>query len=156
MQPNLLPADAGEAVWFTGTRMTIKAGAESTGGAFGLVEGVARPGFSPPLHIHHREDESFWLLEGRLTVRCGEKTFTALPGSFALLPRGVPHTFRVDGDTPARLLSLSVPGGFERFFAAAGEPAEHDGLPAQAPPDVARLKEVGERFGLEFVGPPLS
>jgi mannose-6-phosphate isomerase-like protein (cupin superfamily) len=156
MHPNLLPADAGEAVWFTGTRMTIKAGADSTGGAFGLVEGVARPGFSPPLHIHHREDEAFWLLEGRLTVRCGDHTYSALPGSFAFLPRGVPHTFRVDGDTPARLLSLSAPGGFERFFAEVGSPAQDDGLPPQAPPDVARLKRIGERFGLEIVGPPLS
>src|ERR671929_168065 len=79
------------------------------------------------LHIHHREDEAFWLLEGRLTVRCGDSTFTAEPGSFTLLPRGVPHTFLVEGDTPARLLSICTPGGFERYFAAAGRPAEHDG-----------------------------
>jgi hypothetical protein len=108
------------------------------------------------LHVHHREDEAFWLLEGELTVRCGARTFTAEPGSFTFLPRGVPHSFVVEGDRPARLLSICAPGGFERYFAAAGRPAEHDGLPPQAPPDVALLRRVGEDFGLEIVGPPLA
>ena len=149
-------AGSGEAVWFTDNRMTVKATAEGTGGAFGLVEGVGRPGSSPALHVHSREDEGFWLLEGELTVRCGDRTFTALPGSFTFLPRGVPHTFVVEGDTPARLLSVCVPGGFEQFFVAAGRAAEDDGLPPQGPPDVERLRRVGEEFGVSFVGPPLA
>jgi mannose-6-phosphate isomerase-like protein (cupin superfamily) len=149
-------AGGGEAVWFTDNRMTVKARAESTGGAFGLVEALGRPRSSPPLHVHSREDEGFWLLEGELTVRCGDRTFTALPGSFTFLPRGVPHTFVVEGDTPARLLSVCVPGGFEEFFVAAGQPAEHEGLPPQGPPDVERLQRVGSDFGLAFVGPPLQ
>ncbi|HEY1365626.1 MAG TPA: quercetin 2,3-dioxygenase [Gaiellaceae bacterium] len=147
---------AGEAVWFTDNRMTVKATAEETGGSFGLVEGLGRPGSSPALHVHSREDEGFWLLEGQLTVRCGERTFTARPGSFTFLPRGVPHTFVVEGDTPARLLSVCVPGGFEQFFVAAGRPAESDGLPPQGPPDVERLRQVGEEYGVSFVGPPLA
>jgi len=151
-----VPAGAGEAVWFTVNRMTIKATAESTGGAFGLVEAVGPAGSSPPLHVHHREDESFWLLEGRLTVRCGDRTFTAEPGSFTFLPRGVPHTFVVEGDTPARLLSLCMPGGFEQYFAVAGRPAEDDGLPPEEPLDIGMLRRVGEDFGLEIVGPPLA
>src|SRR4051812_48008328 len=149
-------AGAGQAVWFTQNRMTIKATAAMTGGAFGLVEAVGPAGSSPPLHIHHREDEAFWVLEGSLTVRCGDRTFSAGPGSFTFLPRGVPHTFLVEGDVPARLLSICVPGGFEEYFVAAGRPAEDDGLPPNAPPDVAMLREVGEGFGLEIVGPPLA
>jgi mannose-6-phosphate isomerase-like protein (cupin superfamily) len=149
-------AGEGEAVWFTQNRMTLKATAESTGGAFGLVEAVGPAGSSPPLHVHHREDESFWLLEGSLTVRCGDRTFSAGPGSFVFLPRGVPHTFVVEGDAPARLLSLCTPGGFEQYFVAAGRPAENDGLPPQGPPDVGLLRRVGEEFGLEIVGPPLA
>jgi mannose-6-phosphate isomerase-like protein (cupin superfamily) len=149
-------ASEGETVWFTENRMTLKATAETTGGAFGLVEAVGPAGSSPPLHVHHREDEAFWLLEGTLTVRCGDRTFTAEPGSFTFLPRGVPHTFVVEGDKPARLLSICVPGGFERFFVAAGRPPRHDGLPHRAPPDVALLRRVGSDFGLEFVGPPLA
>jgi mannose-6-phosphate isomerase-like protein (cupin superfamily) len=146
----------GEAVWFTQNRMTLKATAESTGGAFGLVEAVAPAGSSPPLHVHHREDESFWVLEGSFSVRCGDRTFSAGPGSFIFLPRGVPHTFVVEGNAPARLLSLCTPGGFEQYFVAAGRPAENDGLPPQGPPDVGLLRRVGEAFGVEIVGPPLA
>jgi hypothetical protein len=67
----------------------------------------------------------------------------------------VPHTFLVEGDQPARLLSLSLPGGFEEYFAVAGRPAEGDGLPPNEPPDVAMLARVGAEFGLAIVGPPL-
>lgn len=154
--PLFVPAADGEAWWFTQNRMTIKATAESTGGAFGLVDAIGPAGSSPPLHIHHREDETFWLLEGALTVRCGERTFAAHPGSLTFLPRGVPHTFVVEGQTPARLLSMCTPGGFERYFAAAGRPAENDGLPPFGPPDIGLLKRVGAEFGLEIVGPPMT
>ena len=155
-RPFSVPAGAGDAVWFTQNRMRVVATAEATSGAFGLVEAEGPAGSSPPLHVHHREDEAFWLLEGELTIRCGDRTFTAEPGSFTFLPRGVPHTFVVEGDRPARLLSICVPGGFERYFAAAGGPAGDDGLPPQAPLDVAMLRHVGEEFGLEIVGPPLA
>ena len=102
--------------------MRIVATAESTGGAFGLTEAIGPAGSSPPLHIHHREDEAFWPLEGELHRPLRRATFTARPGSFTFLPRGVPHTFVVEGDRPARLLSICVPGGFEGYFAAAGQP----------------------------------
>lgn len=145
----------GQAVWFLNSRMTVKASAETTGGAFGLVESCIPPGFSPPLHIHHREDESFWVLEGELTMRCADKTFRARAGSFVFLPRGVPHTFVVEGDTPARMLTLVTPGGGERFFVDAGRPAEHDGMPSPVPPDIQLLKRVGEQYGDEIIGPPM-
>ena len=145
----------GEAYWFTNNRMTILARAEQTGGAFGAVEGIGPAGSSPPLHVHSREDELFVLLEGSLLVRCGDETFRAEPGSVTFLPRGVPHTFLVEGDEPARLISICLPGGFEEFFSAAGRPAADDGLPPNEPPDVARLQQVGADFGLQFVGPPL-
>src|SRR6185503_9984985 len=93
----------GRAVWFLENRMTIKATARSTGGAYGLVESLIAPGFSPPLHVHHREDEAFWILEGDVSMRCGDRTFRAGPGAFVFLPRDVPHTFVVEGDVPARM-----------------------------------------------------
>lgn len=155
-RPSSVPASEGKAVWYTDNRMTIKATAQSTGGAFGLVEAVGPPGSSPPLHVHHGQDESFWVLEGTLTFRCGDRTFTAGPGSFTFLPRGVPHTFVVEGDAPARLLSLTTPGGFEQYFISAGRPAEHEGLPPRRPPDIETLRRVGKEFGLEIVGPPLQ
>jgi mannose-6-phosphate isomerase-like protein (cupin superfamily) len=151
-----IPRDQGEAVWFTNNRMTIKATAEHTGGAYGLVEGWAPPGSGPALHVHSREDETFWILEGRLTFRCGEDLISAGPGSLTFLPRGVPHTFVVEGDEPVHLLSVCTPGGLEGFFAAAGRPAEHDGLPPNEPPDIPALARVAADFGISFVGPPLQ
>jgi mannose-6-phosphate isomerase-like protein (cupin superfamily) len=149
-------AGDGEAVWFLRNHMTIKATAETTGGGFGLVESWVAPGSSPPLHVHHREDESFWLLEGEVTFRCGDRTFTAGPGSFTFLPRDVPHTFVVEGDAQAHLLTLLTPGGAERFFAEGGRPAEHDGLPPAGPPDIEKLNRIVDEYGLEFVGPTLA
>jgi mannose-6-phosphate isomerase-like protein (cupin superfamily) len=146
----------GRAIWFLNNRMTVKATAESTGGAFGLLETLVAPGFSPPLHVHHREDEAFWILEGQVTMRCGERTFQAGPGAFVFLPRDVPHTFVVEGDAPARMLTLLTPGGGEGFFLAAGRTPEQDGLPPAGPPDIAALKRAGEQFGAEIVGPPMA
>lgn len=146
----------GQTVWFLRNHMTIKATAASTGGAFGLVESLIAPGFSPPLHVHHREDESFWVLEGEVSMRCGDRTFRASAGSFVFLPRDVPHTFVVEGDRPVRMLTLLTPGGGEGVFIDAGRPAEHDGLPPASPPDIEALKRVSERYGAEIVGPPMT
>ena len=85
----LLAADEGQALWFLRNRMTVKATVQSTGGAYGLLESLIAPGFSPPLHVHHREDEAFYVIEGTLTMRCGDRTFRAEPGSFVFLPRDV-------------------------------------------------------------------
>ena len=77
----------GQPIWFLRNRMTLKATAETTGGAFGLLETVIAPRFSPPLHVHHGEDESFYVIEGVLTMKCGERTFRAGAGAFVFLPR---------------------------------------------------------------------
>jgi len=146
----------GHTIWFLRNRMTIKATGETTGGGFGLVESLIAPGFSPPLHVHHREDEAFYVLEGEVTMRCGDRTFSAQAGSFVFLPRDVPHTFVVEGDTPVRMLTLLTPGGGEGVFVAGGRPAEHDGLPPAAPPDIEKLRRASEQFGAEIVGPPMQ
>lgn len=155
-RPYVLAAEEGPAHWFVNNRAIIKASASQTGGAFGLVEMQLGPGHSPPLHIHRAEDESLWLLEGRLTVQCGDQTFTAEPGAFIYTPRGVPHTFKIEGTTLPRLLVLFTPGGGEEFFIDAGRPAEGKGLPAPAPPDVERLQASATKYHQENVGPPLS
>jgi mannose-6-phosphate isomerase-like protein (cupin superfamily) len=145
----------GRRIWFTNNLMTLKATSETTGGAYSLVEAVAPAGSGPPLHVHSREDETFFVLEGTLTVWCGDETFTAGPGAHVFLPRGIPHTFAVEGGRPARILGMVTPGGFEGYFVAIGRPAESDGLPPAGPVDVGRLMSVGEEFGVEIVGPPM-
>jgi mannose-6-phosphate isomerase-like protein (cupin superfamily) len=155
-EASFLEPGEGQAIWFLRNRMTIKATARSTGGAYGLVESLIAPGFSPPLHVHHREDEAFWVLEGEVSMRCGERTFRAGPGAFVFLPRDVPHTFVVEGNVPVRMLTLLTPGGGEGVFIEGGRPAEGDGLPPATPPDIEALRRVSERYGAEIVGPPMA
>lgn len=146
----------GESVWFGPNRMTLKATAETTGGAYGLVESWIPAGSSPPLHVHHREDEAFWVIEGDVRFRCGDEDILAGPGSFVFLPRDVPHTFVVEGDRTAHLLTLMSPGGGERFFVDGGRTPEGPGLPPPGPPDVEALKRVSALYGSEILGPPLA
>ncbi|HTT96108.1 MAG TPA: quercetin 2,3-dioxygenase [Solirubrobacterales bacterium] len=148
-------AGEGERIWFANNLTIIKARAADTDGEFGLIETVAPPGFSPPRHVHAHEDETFWVLEGELTVVCGEETITAGPGAMVFLPRGVPHGYRVDGELPARFTTLITPGGMEEFFARVGRPAEGPGLPPAGPVDVEAMARWSAEFGMKLVGPPL-
>ncbi|MBJ7596870.1 cupin domain-containing protein [Candidatus Nephthysia bennettiae] len=144
-----------ETVWFLATRMSVLASAKTTGGALGVIDCLLPPGFSPPLHVHSREDEPMYVVEGQVRFRAGEDEFLAGPGSFIFLPKGVPHTFVVEGDQPARVLELAMPGGLEQFHIEAGKPAEGPGLPPPAAPDVERLEEATRRYGIQQIGPPM-
>ena len=94
------------------------------------------PGHEAPSHIHHREDEAFYILEGDFEVECDGQTCHAGPGTFALLPRGLPHRFQNLSGKPGKVLCVPSPGGVEEFF-------EHMSLLVQSgPPDPARMKEL--------------
>lgn len=147
--------DDGEAVWFLASRMTVKATSETTDGLYGLIEAELPPGFSPPTHIHHREDEAFYVLDGELTYRCGDEYFSAGAGAYVFLPRHVPHSFVVEGDSPARILNITSPGGGEQFFVDAGRPAEGPGLPSPDSPDLDKVRRVTADYGSEIIGPPM-
>ncbi|MBC8077693.1 MAG: quercetin 2,3-dioxygenase, partial [Chloroflexales bacterium] len=137
-----------------GTLVTVKATQAQTGGAFGLIEQLLPPGFAPPLHVHHGEDEAFYVLEGEITFTCGEEHFVAQAGSFVFLPRDIPHTFLVSEERPARLLQLTAPAGFEQFHVDMGEPATNRTLPPPTAPDMARLLALAPSYQFEVVGPP--
>lgn len=150
-----LGATDGPHTWFLDTRMTVKAGGEQTGGAFTLIEWSAPTGFGPPLHVHDREDEAFYLLEGQLVVDCGDRRWTVGEGDFTFLPRGIPHSFLVTKGV-VRGLQLTTPSGFESFLADLGRPADSTELPTPSEPDIPRLIEVAQRYGCRVVGPPTS
>lgn len=142
--PYVVDPGAGERTEFLGHTFTFKAGASDTGGAFSVIEIVQRRGGEPPLHVHHREDEAFYLLEGAMTFHVGDQRLAATAGSFVFLPRDVPHTFTVEGDGEARVLQLSSPPGLEDFFRQWGE----------RPLDVEAMAQALAAYGVEFVGPP--
>lgn len=144
-----------DAFWWQGSLMTIKARAEDTGGALGLVEASFYEGFGPPLHVHSREDEAFYVLEGRIRFRQGDDDFTAGPGAWVWSPRGVPHAFRVESER-ARALVVMTPGGFERMFEEGGVPARESAPPPQEGYDPEAAMAVARRFGFEVVGPQLT
>jgi len=152
-------ADDGAAYWFLGTLMIIKATGEDTGGAFTLFEQLAPPGFGPPLHVHHREDEPFFVLEGRARFRCGDREFVMESGGYVFLPKGVPHAFRIEGSTPARLLQMTLPPGFERLVEEISVIAPSRTLPPPAPISadiIGRLAALGSKYHFSIVGPPLD
>jgi len=152
--PYLVAHDEGEAIWFLGTLMTVKATSATTGGAFGLIEQELPSGFATPRHIHHREDEPFFVLEGEVTFQCGERMLVAGPGAFVFLPRGIAHGFQVTSDTPARLLQFNFPAGIEQFFVEAGQPASTRSLPPAEPPDLDKVMTLAEKYDFEIVAPP--
>jgi quercetin dioxygenase-like cupin family protein len=151
-----LGPDEGEALWFNGGLMEVKASRDLTDGAFGAVQLLAPKGFAAPLHIHRQEDEFFVVLAGEVRVQHGETVIEAVTGSLVYGPRGVPHSFHVDSDE-ARLLLFFGPGGVEGFFREAGKPARSRSLPPVGEEflDKQGLMEIGARYGQEFVGPPL-
>ena len=148
----------GEALWWFGVLATINATAEQTGGRYSLVEILAPDGYEGVLHVHHFEDEGFYILEGEMTFYVGEQTIKAQPGSFLFGPKDVPHAFTVDSG-PARLLFVFSPAGLEAGIREMGEPARSLSIPPQpeAPPDDAemeRLAAIAARYGAEILGPP--
>ena len=146
----------GEALWFNGGFMAVKASHELTDGAFGAVELLAPKGFAAPLHIHRQEDEFFVVLSGEVRVQHGEKVIEAVTGSVVYGPRGVPHSFHIDSDE-ARMLLFFGPGGEEGFFRDGGKLARSRSLPPAGEEFLDRegLMAIGARYGQEFVGPPL-
>ena len=132
-------------------------GAESRGGCF-IVEGMAAPGGGPPPHIHHFEDESFYILEGTATFQAGGQTIHAKPGDFIHIPRGTVHSLRNDGTVPARALiviSPAGPAGMQRFFEEAFYPTTDRSapLPPISEELVKRMMAAAARNGMEFSPP---
>jgi quercetin dioxygenase-like cupin family protein len=145
--------EGGPAIWTMGFLARLKATGEQTGGAFSLVDELCPPGYATPFHIHHAEDETFYILEGTVTIFCGDQKIKAEPGAYVYAPRDIPHGFRIEGDTPARLLILATPAGFDQFIAESGEPARALTLPPAGPVDVAKMNAVAAKYRIELLGP---
>lgn len=150
-----LSVDEGDAYDFLGTLSQIKASGSATGNALAVVHQRLPAGFSPPPHIHHNEDEAFYLLSGNVVAHVGEQQVAARAGSFLWLPRDVQHGFVVSDDGPCTMLVITTPSGFDGFVAEVGSPTTTiDRLPEPSAPDIPRLVEIAGRYGIEFPPPP--
>ncbi len=153
--PIALQRDEGEALWFLGLLAIVKAAGEATNGRFAVIEHLAPQDWSPPLHVHRRKDEWFYVLEGELTFWIDGRVIAAPAGSFVYGPRNIPHTLVVASPT-ARFLVVVEPAGFENFMRALARPAGSLSLPPVGTelPNPERLTEVAREYGIHILGPP--
>jgi len=147
-------------LWFLDTRMVIRVSCDDGADGVSVLEHQAAYGDSPPLHVHHNEDEIFHVIQGELQFRLGDRDLHATAGDTVLAPKGVPHTYRAVSAKGARWLTITRGEQFERFVSALGRQATHDGLPESSgpptPEQAAALSAAAERYGIALVGPPLS
>ncbi len=139
----VLSPGEGKSVWLGGLGVDFKIAGEQTGGALSIVEHPIEPGRLVPPHVHEREDEFSYILEGEIGARIGDEIVQATPGCYVLKPRKVPHTFWNAGTQRGRLIEIISPAGFEKFFAELAELL-------QAEPDFDKIANLGARYGLGF------
>jgi len=142
----------GEARWWLDCLAEIKVTAEDTGGLLSILEITEAPNATAPLHVHHREDEGFWILEGDVTLEVGDTRIEAHAGDFAFGPRGIPHRYTV-GDGGCRMLFIMTPGGFEDLVREMSVPARARTLPPppDEEPDWAHVAAVATAHGCEVL-----
>src|SRR5262245_55752766 len=145
MDPIQVPHDGGKKVNVLGIPMVIRVHGRDTAGVVSAVESHDVTDGGPPPHIHHREDETFQILEGEYEWTVGKQTFVAKKGATIFAPRGIAHTYRYIGTTPGRLLCVITPAGFEEFF------EEVAAMSAQQQQDIPRVIETAKKYGLEIL-----
>jgi len=155
LEPVVVRSDEGDARWWLGGLVVIKASAADTGGQMTIIEVTEHPGVEAPLHVHYRDDEGFWILEGNATFEVGETTIEAGAGDYVFGPRNIPHCYRV-GDQGCRMLFILTPGispgGLEDLIRATSEPAPSHTLPPASeeeptPEEIEGLKAFVKESG---------
>ena len=142
------PASGGPVHNVLGSPYRFLITSEASGGTLALIECHTSPQSGVPLHLHTREDETFFVLDGTMEVQVEGRTLVLEKNASAFLPRGKPHSYRNPGNSPARYLVMITPGGFEKCL------EEFSRLPANQPPNPETLASIGKRYGLEFPTPP--
>ncbi len=149
--------DGGRSIWLLGMLATFKAVSEETGGEYSLYELTIPPQLGALPHIHHRETEAFYVLDGEVEFLKGEHTVRAGVGEFVFIPKGMVHGFTNAGQEVARCLAIVTPGGLhEKLLAGLGEQAKAETLPPppEGVPDVERIAQIVRKYGTEMLPPP--
>ena len=143
-------------VWWKSGRVTVKTAGAETGKAFSQIETDDPRGSGPPLHLHHNEDETFYVLEGEVTVVVGDERIDLAAGDYLFGPREVVHAYVVRSER-ARMLVTASPAGVEQFFVSQGVPVTGGEPPTEAVmPPTDELMRLFADYGCEIVGPPIS
>ena len=153
LNPVVVARDEGEARWWFASLAVIKASAADTGGQMAIIEVTEPAGAEAPLHVHHREDEGFWLLEGDVTFEVGDRTIAAHAGDYVFGPRDIAHRYTV-GSSGCRMLFIMTPGGFENLVIGMSQPALARTLPPPMTeePDWEHVAAVAAAHGAELLG----
>jgi quercetin dioxygenase-like cupin family protein len=154
-QVEVVPAGTGRTYKSPVDQVTFLLTGEQTGGAFFMLEAIVPPGCGNPPHIHGRENETFYIQQGTLTVHVGEKALNASAGDVVKLPRGLVHCFQNNGDVDVKVLAVIEPAGFEKFFEEGFYPAEDwpDAMPPMNDEFTARILTAAAKCGVTFLPP---
>ncbi len=154
---HILPGQSARSLWVFGELLSYKIPSQQTGGAYALFEVATAPRVGPPPHVQHREDETFWVLEGEYEFLVGGDTLRAKAGSLLYVPKGTLHAHENVGEGVGRMLLTQTPGGlYERFFEEVGEEAPSNVVMASlegGSPEAAMIAEVAARYGIEIALP---
>jgi quercetin dioxygenase-like cupin family protein len=125
---------------------------EETNGKYAMWEAIVPPGGGPPLHVHSREEEGFYILEGEITYQIGDKRLVATAGMFANMPVGTPHSFKNETNRTAKMLISVAPAGFENMLFEVGQPvpAGSTTVPPPTKEEIDKLLAIAPKYGIEF------
>ena len=150
----LLNDREGNSLWVLGDLYTFKVTGKQTNGAFTVVDQIIQSQGGPPPHVHHREDEVFYVLDGKFSFLCGEREHVFEAGGFVYVPKGTLHTFKNIGQQPGRLLVTISPAGLEEFFYSIGTPAvDVNNPPAFDPTVIEKLMTLAKSYQMDIVLP---
>ena len=142
----VLRPEGGRTIDMGNFRMSLKASADDTRGAFTLLEAEEPPHFGPPMHIHHDAAEAFYVVSGEYVIFIGDEEHVCPAGSFVFIPAGAPHGFRV-GAVPSRKLNIYAPAAMVGYFDELAAAIARDEM------DDETLGEIARRYGMEVIGP---
>jgi quercetin dioxygenase-like cupin family protein len=152
-QPTIRKTNEGRTITVVGDVYRFLATSEETSGRYALWEAIVSPGGGPPPHVHTREGEGFYVLDGEITFRIGAQRIVAGPGMFANVSIGTPHSFKNESSKPAKMLIQVAPAGLEQMFVEVGQtvPAGTTVAPPTTPEEIKKLLEIAPRYGVQIL-----
>lgn len=155
MPPTIRNSSEGRTIAIVGDVYRFLATGAETNGTYALFEAIVPPGGGPPPHVHSREEEGFYVLEGEITFTVNGNRIVATAGTFANMPIGTPHSFKNESDKPAKMLISIAPAGLEQMFFEIGVPLANGATTAMPPTkgEIDKLLAIASTYGIEIIIP---